>query len=151
MGDMLIRETIVNDLQTVQVSLNNIYAMIEKVPELPIEKDVATMISDAVYAFDQALKSCNEERNFIKCTQWTRHSNYLASKGEYHPSMLPALYFSPEFVYAVYSPYFLPGYIPIIAAAIKKLKAVYKEKRGKKDSDEEEDIDAGKSSANKKN
>ena len=117
--DMLIRENIVSDLQTVQMSLSNIYAMIEKVPELPIKMDVATMISDAVYAFDEALKSCNEERDFIKCIQWTRHSHNLAKKGEYHPAMLPALYFSPEFVYAVYSPYFFPGYIPILAAAVK--------------------------------
>eukprot|EP00485_Elphidium_margaritaceum_P009232 CAMPEP_0202691398 /NCGR_PEP_ID=MMETSP1385-20130828/6127_1 /ASSEMBLY_ACC=CAM_ASM_000861 /TAXON_ID=933848 /ORGANISM="Elphidium margaritaceum" /LENGTH=508 /DNA_ID=CAMNT_0049346799 /DNA_START=168 /DNA_END=1694 /DNA_ORIENTATION=+ len=124
--DLLIREYIVHDLHTVEIALMNIYAMIEKVSQLPINQEVATLISDAVYAFDEALFACNRDQDFNACIQWTRHSNYLAKKAEYHPSMLPVLYFSPEFTYAVYSPYFLPGYIPIVAAVIKKLKAKFK-------------------------
>eukprot|EP01084_Bolivina_argentea_P317110 549778_1 len=107
--DVLIRAHIVNDLQVVELALKNIYAMIHKVSQLPIKLDVACLITDAISAFDEALISCNENRNYIECIQWTKHSNHLAQKAEYHPSMLPTLYFSPEFTYAVYSPYFLPG------------------------------------------
>ena len=128
--DILIRSNILNDLETVEFSLKNIYEMIDDISQLPIKKDVALLISDAIYAFDKALFHCNnnnKSNDYIKCIQWSRHSNILAKKAEYHPSMLPALYFSPEFTYAVYSPYFLPGYIPIVAAVFKKLKSKYKE------------------------
>lgn len=129
--DILIREYILIDLETVELSLSNIYEMIEEVSQLPINKDVALLISDAIYAFDKALESCNDNNNYTLCIQWSRHSSYLVKKAEYHPSMLPALYFSPEFTYAVYSPYFLPGYIPIVAALFKKLKAKYKQYRNR--------------------
>ena len=134
--DILIREYILIDLKTVEISLSNIYEMISEVSQLPINKDVALLISDAIYAFDKALKSCNQDNDYTLCIQWSRHSSYLVKKAEYHPSMLPALYFSPEFTYAVYSPYFLPGYIPIVAAVFKKLKAKYKQwRKGKSDGD----------------
>eukprot|EP01083_Nonionella_stella_P293185 997025_1 len=123
---MLIRNNIVKDLETVEVSLKNIYDMINKVSQLPINTDVAALITDAVYAFDRALQACNNY-DYKKCIQWTKYSHYLAKKAEYHPSMLPTLYFSPEFTYAVYSPYFLPGYIPIVAAIFNKLKTKYKQ------------------------
>eukprot|EP00488_Nonionellina_sp_1-RS-2012_P003935 TRINITY_DN869_c0_g1_i1.p1 TRINITY_DN869_c0_g1~~TRINITY_DN869_c0_g1_i1.p1 ORF type:complete len:170 (-),score=8.81 TRINITY_DN869_c0_g1_i1:186-695(-) len=78
--DILMRSNIVSDLQTVELSLKNIYAMIDKVSQLPIKVDVASLITDAVHAFHEALTSCNHNRNYIECIQWTKHSNYLAKK-----------------------------------------------------------------------
>ena len=117
--DILIRANILKDLEAVEVAMKTIYEMIDAVEQLPIKQDVADLISDAVYAFDQALESCNVRRDYVECAQWTRHSHHLAKKASFHPSMLPNLYFSTEFTYAVYSPYFLPGYIPIAVAAFK--------------------------------
>ena len=117
--DILIRANILKDLEAVEVAMMTIYEMIDAVEQLPIKQDVAHLISDAVYAFDQALESCNARREYMECIQWTRHSHHLAKKASFHPSMLPNLYFSTEFSYAVYSPYFLPGYIPVVAAVIK--------------------------------
>ena len=53
--DLLIRANIVRDLEAVEVAMKTIYEMIDAVEQLPIKRDVADLISDAVYALDHAL------------------------------------------------------------------------------------------------
>ena len=116
--DLLIRDSIIRDLNSIYNSLENIHEIIDSVSELPIDSRVSNEISNAVHAFNEALSYC-KHGNYIKCIKYSRFASDVAFKAEYDESMLPALYFSAEFTYAVYSPYFLPGYIPIVAALIK--------------------------------
>ncbi len=120
--DLLIRGSIIQDIQSVRTNFEDIYELIEGVSQLPIHKHVASLIENADVALHNAVDSC-EKRDFVECVRWMRRAHHLSHSAAYDSSMLPNLYFSAEFTYAVYSPYFLPGYIPIIAGVFKYLKA----------------------------
>lgn len=47
----------------------------------------------------------------------------LASRAFFHPGMLALLYFPAEHKYAVYTPLFASAIIPLVAAAIRELRA----------------------------
>jgi len=116
--DRLIRAHVIEDINAIRENFKDIHEMMDTVAQLPIHQPVSLLISSAVDALDHAVMDCEEGR-YDDCVSWSRKAHELSHTADYHPSMIPALYFSTEFTYAVYSPYFLPGYIPVVIAAIK--------------------------------
>jgi phosphatidylinositol glycan class S len=53
----------------------------------------------------------------------------LASRAFFNPGMLALLYFPAEHKYAVYSPLFASAMIPLIATAVKEIRAWRKQQR----------------------
>merc|ERR1711971_1198121 len=86
--DGLVRAHILSDLSEVSTALSAIYAMIARVGELPINEEVAQLISEAVHAADEAVLHC-ASADYVRCVQWTRHSRALAQRAEFDESMLP--------------------------------------------------------------
>jgi phosphatidylinositol glycan class S len=54
----------------------------------------------------------------------------LASRAFFSPGMLALLYFPAEHKYAVYTPLFASALVPLVATAVKEIKAWRKQRRG---------------------
>ena len=91
---------------------------------MPITKKISHKILNSTKAYLTSIKNCanfnkNNEKYLSNCVLKSQIAFNGAKMMNTDPSMLPALYFSFEFKYACFSPYFLPAYLPILAAVIK--------------------------------
>lgn len=79
-----------------------------------------------------------QEASFTAAVQQSKTALEFATKAFFDPSMLPALYFPDEHLYAVYSPFFIPVVVPVLGALLVFLKQLKnkgnEEKKNKKGS-----------------
>lgn len=89
----------------------------------------------------EALQSW-QEASFTAAVQQSKTALVFATKAFFDPSMLPALYFPDEHLYAVYSPFFIPVVVPVLGALLVFLKQLKnrgnEEKENKKGSKAED-------------
>uniref|UniRef100_A0A6A7GBU1 Phosphatidylinositol-glycan biosynthesis class S protein n=1 Tax=Hirondellea gigas TaxID=1518452 RepID=A0A6A7GBU1_9CRUS len=123
--DGLLIDRIRTNLFDAHSTLNSLYDLAESVPHLPIEKHIQDYVVQSVYSAEMAESLCKDGK-FALCLRHSRESRKSAHNAFFDPKMLPALYFSDEFTFAVYLPFFLPAFVPIITVISKQVKLFFK-------------------------
>ncbi|KAJ7927484.1 phosphatidylinositol-glycan biosynthesis class S protein-domain-containing protein [Mycena leptocephala] len=84
-------------------------------------------VQDSLTALDQMYASASTSLN--ETLHQSADALTLASRAFFNPGMLALLYFPAEHKYAVYSPLFASAMIPLIATAVKEIRAWRKQQR----------------------
>ncbi|KAJ6588774.1 phosphatidylinositol-glycan biosynthesis class S protein-domain-containing protein [Mycena capillaripes] len=125
--DALLRRRALENAAGAQDTLKSIVKLVDQIENMPVGFDVKGDVQDALTALDQMYASASISLN--ETLHQSADALTLASRAFFNPGMLALLYFPAEHKYAVYTPLFASAMIPVIAAAVKEIKAWRKQRR----------------------
>jgi phosphatidylinositol glycan class S len=114
-------------LQSALHDLRALVALVETVPHMPVDEDIARLVGRSIEAAATARAHCEAGR-WEACGKAALQCSTYAHEAFYAPSLLPSLYFPEEHVYAVYAPLFLPIGLPVLAAVVARVRQWRKRK-----------------------
>ncbi|KAJ6473588.1 phosphatidylinositol-glycan biosynthesis class S protein-domain-containing protein [Mycena vitilis] len=126
--DALLRRRALENAEGAQDTLQSIVKLVDQIENMPVGQDVKGDVQDSLIALDQMYASASSSLN--ETLHQSADALTLASRAFFNPGMLALLYFPAEHKYAVYTPLFASAMIPLLAAAVKEIKAWRKERRG---------------------
>ena len=152
-ADALLRRRAKESAQEARDTLSSISRLVDQIENMPVGARVRDDVQGALQALEmvspaplpilpwigrsfltlqtltftpQAYSSASA--SMISAFQHAAHATVLASRAFFSPGMLQLLYFPPEHTYAVYMPLFASALIPLLATAVREVKAWRRER-----------------------
>ncbi|KAJ7754509.1 phosphatidylinositol-glycan biosynthesis class S protein-domain-containing protein [Mycena metata] len=125
--DALLRRRALENAKGAQDTLKSIVKLVDQIENMPVGQDVKGDVQDSLTALDQMYASSSTSLN--STLHQSANALTLASRAFFNPGMLALLYFPAEHKYAVYTPLFASAMIPMIATAVREIKAWRKQRR----------------------
>ncbi|KAL1665216.1 phosphatidylinositol-glycan biosynthesis class S protein-domain-containing protein [Schizophyllum commune] len=125
-ADALIRRRARESAQEARDTLSSISRLIDQIENMPVGARVRDDVQGALQALEMAYSSASA--SMLSAFQHAAHATVLASQAFFSPGMLQLLYFPPEHIYAVYMPLFASALIPLLATAVREVKAWRRER-----------------------
>jgi phosphatidylinositol glycan class S len=113
--DALVRQRLHTHLTTVRSHMRSLVDLLDNVPQMPVSDVIGVNVADAVASYERA-RAHRRDGDHVAGLAAARRALVCTERAFYDPSMLPALYFPDEHLYAVYSPFFLPVVLPLLVA-----------------------------------
>jgi phosphatidylinositol glycan class S len=114
----LLRQRVQLHLEDALEALRALYDVLDRMAHMPVAQRIATRVAAALDAIDDAIRSATQ-RDFERSAAASVRALDAAQRALNDESLLPLLYFPDEHLYAVYTPFFVPVGIPIVAALLK--------------------------------
>ncbi|KAL1695748.1 phosphatidylinositol-glycan biosynthesis class S protein-domain-containing protein [Schizophyllum commune] len=125
-ADALLRRRARESAQEARDTLSSISRLVDQIENMPVGARVRDDVQGALQALEMAYSSASA--SMLSAFQHAAHATVLASRAFFSPGMLQLLYFPPEHIYAVYMPLFASALIPLLATAVRELKAWRRER-----------------------
>eukprot|EP00516_Mucochytrium_quahogii_P002245 CAMPEP_0203756546 /NCGR_PEP_ID=MMETSP0098-20131031/9817_1 /ASSEMBLY_ACC=CAM_ASM_000208 /TAXON_ID=96639 /ORGANISM=" , Strain NY0313808BC1" /LENGTH=325 /DNA_ID=CAMNT_0050648473 /DNA_START=401 /DNA_END=1375 /DNA_ORIENTATION=+ len=103
-------------------TLNGLNELCERMPHMTVLQRVSAMVDASLDDFDEMERlECNKLTggNRKTCLVLARRSLKSAEEAFFDPSLLPQLYFPPEHYFAVFMPFLIPAFLPVVTASKK--------------------------------
>ncbi|KAL1726246.1 phosphatidylinositol-glycan biosynthesis class S protein-domain-containing protein [Schizophyllum commune] len=125
-ADALLRRRARESAQEARDTLSSISRLVDQIENMPVGARVRDDVQGALQALEMAYSSASA--SMLSAFQHAAHATVLASRAFFSPGMLQLLYFPPEHIYAVYMPLFASALIPLLATAVREVKAWRRER-----------------------
>ncbi|KAL1677982.1 phosphatidylinositol-glycan biosynthesis class S protein-domain-containing protein [Schizophyllum commune] len=125
-ADALLRRRARESAQEARDTLSSISRLVDQIENMPVGARVRDDVQGALQALETAYSSASA--SMLSAFQHAAHATVLASRAFFSPGMLQLLYFPPEHIYAVYMPLFASALIPLLATAVREVKAWRRER-----------------------
>ncbi|KAJ7792947.1 phosphatidylinositol-glycan biosynthesis class S protein-domain-containing protein [Mycena olivaceomarginata] len=124
--DALLRARALENARNAQGTLESIVSLVAQIENMPVGRDVRGDVQGALGALEEMYNTASLNRTLSHSAT----AQTLASRAFFSPGMLALLYFPAEHKYAVYTPLFASALVPLVATAVKEIKAWRKQRRG---------------------
>ncbi|KAF8134711.1 phosphatidylinositol-glycan biosynthesis class S protein-domain-containing protein [Mycena galopus ATCC 62051] len=124
--DALLRRRSLENAVGAQDTLRSIVQLVAQIENMPVGPDVKGDVQGALAALDQMY---TKSTTLNATLSQSATALTLASRAFFNPGMLALLYFLAEHRYAMYTPLFASAMIPLVATAIKEIRAWQKQRR----------------------
>lgn len=117
--DTMLRKRSIENIRDSQDTLRSIVRLVNQIENMPVGEKVRGAVDASLAALRQ-LQSVRSTKDIFRRSADAVHS---ASSAFFSPDMLAMLYFPAEHKYAVYTPLFASGLIPVLGAVVREIKA----------------------------
>eukprot|EP00898_Chlorokybus_atmophyticus_P008769 jgi/Chlat1/8894/Chrsp92S08206 len=119
--DVLSRQRVAADLNTAVETLTAFVSTVNDLPDLVILDSIAVQVTAALAAAHKAISAASRGC-YDDAASHAREARFLSEEAFFHPSVMAMLYFPSEHKLAIYTPFFVPAAVPILAGIVRELK-----------------------------